>query len=280
MKRKVLGRGLDALLPRAPQGELFHLDLDRIRPNRFQPRAGFREEPLKELADSIRANGILQPLIVRPVGDTYELIAGERRWRAAQMAGLEKVPALVKSVTDERLLEMALIENIQREDLTPLETARGYQMLMEEYALTQEQVAQRVGKQRSSVANYVRLLKLPEIVRELLESGEIEMGHARALAGLDDPAQQEQLARKSAREKLSVRATERLVERLREGKSGNGRTARMRDPNVIAAEEKLRRSLGTSVRIFRGRKGGRIEIAYKSEEELDRIYSLLLEITS
>jgi len=281
MKRKVLGRGLDALIPTQTTGEaeMILVDIDRIRPNRYQPRQQFDRESLEELATSIRDNGVIQPLILRPDNGSYELIAGERRWRAAQLANLQRVPAVIKSVSDDRLLELALVENIQREDLGPLEVARGYRLLMDEYSFTQEQVSQRVGKKRSSVANHLRLLELGERVRQLLSQGKIEMGHARAIAGLKDPEAQEKLADRVARKGLSVRECERMVERARSGNGSPGPSgSKPKDPNVRAAEEALGRRLGTPVQILSGTKGGKIQIDYKSAAELHRIYDLILSI--
>jgi len=258
---------------------MIQVDIDRIRPNRYQPRQEFDRESLEELASSIRDNGVIQPLILRPDNGSFELIAGERRWRAAQLANLQRVPAVVKSVSDDRLLEMALVENIQREDLSPLEVARGYRLLMDEYSFTQEQVSKRVGKKRSSVANYLRLLELGEGVKRLLSEGRLEMGHARAIAGLKDHEAQEKIAERVARKGLSVRECERLVERTR---SANGSTVtgapRPKDPNVRAAEEALGRRLGTPVQILNGDKGGKIQITYRSAAELHRIYDLILSI--
>lgn len=280
MKRKVLGRGLDALIPggsRAPDSSLLMVDVDRILPSKYQPRQEFDRELLQELADSIRENGVIQPVILRGKGDRYELIAGERRWRASQLAGLQKIPAVIKSVTDERVLELALIENIQREDLNPLEMARGYQLLVEEHGLTQDQIAKKVGKKRSSVANYLRLLKLPEGVRGLLASGKLEMGHARALAGVEDGSIVDRLAKDVVARGLSVRQAEALVERLASQRKVESLPGPRRDPNVGAAEESLSRVLGARVSIQPTRRGGQIRIKYASSAELDRLYSLILQ---
>jgi len=286
MARKALGRGLDALLPQAAAesppsiiaagepavGSVPEVDIDRIRPNPRQPREHFNEEALESMAASLRERGMLQPLVVRQQGDGYQIIAGERRWRAAQRAGWHRVPVLVREATTLEALELALIENVQREDLNPLEEARAYEFLSSEAGLTQEQVAQRVGRERSTVANYVRLLALPERVQELLVDGGLSMGHARALLGLKGAGAQTRLAEAVAREGLSVRQTEARVRRDRATKPGAAASA---DPDTVAAQDRLSRSLGAPVNI-RGKEKGRIEIRFTSLEELDRLYEQLL----
>jgi len=279
-RRNVLGRGLDALIPSGP-AETFatgvsEIDIDRIQPNRHQPREHFDAEALANLAQSIRENGVIQPLVLRPSGDGFQIVAGERRWRAAQQAGLKRVPAVIKNVADERLLEVALIENIQRQDLSPLETAKAFRLLVTDHALTQDEVAERVGMKRSTVANYLRLLSLAEPVRRALEEGRLDMGHARALGGLDEPAAQAQAAKDVLGKGLSVRQTEALVQRLKEGQPEPAAPKPARDPNVAAAEKRLQTALGSRVRIVRKARGaGRIEIQFRSDEELDRLFAHL-----
>ena len=251
------------------------IDIDRIRPNRFQPRRRFQDVALDELAASIRATGILQPIIVRREGTVYELVAGERRWRAAQRAGLHKVPALVREIPDDRLLETALIENIQRQELNPIEEARAYSTLIEKLSLTQAQVAERVGRERSSIANFLRLLSLSEKVQGLVEEGTLTMGHARALAGMPGAKAQELAAELIVKKGMSVRETEAWVSRHTSDPSPPRQRPKL-DPNVAAAEKTLQQELGTMVRIQQGRGGkGRILIEFYSDAELDRLYSRL-----
>jgi ParB family chromosome partitioning protein len=235
---------------------------------------------LEELAQSIRANGVVQPLLIRPKGSRFELIAGERRWRAAQRAGLTKVPAVLRDVSDDKVLELALIENIQREDLNPIEEALAYRKLIETLGLTQETVAERVGRDRSYVTNYLRLLRLPEDIQQLVQVGRLSTGHARTLIALEDADVQRRLARRIIEQDLSVRATERLVRsRLDDRPTNKARAAaEPADANVRAAETKLRRQFGTQVRIVRtkGSTGGRIELEFYNPSDLDRLYSLLV----
>jgi ParB family chromosome partitioning protein len=276
-KRPALGRGLSALIPDpAPPsaGErALEVDSDLLRPNRFQPRTNIDEAKIDELARSIRSNGMIQPIVVRTIDGGYEIVAGERRWRASQRAGLLKVPVVVRDIPEERLLAAALIENIQREDLNPIEEAYAYRRLVDEYQLTQEQIADAVGKDRSSVANFLRLLKLPEEVRANLGSGALTMGHARALLGLPDEASQLRVARDIVAKNLSVRETEALVKKSTQPASA--KEPAQKDVHTRAAEEKLRFVLGTRVRIERQRKGGRIEIDFESEDELQRLFEAL-----
>jgi len=276
-KRPALGRGLSALIPDAagPAVDERSLDVDSdlLRPNRFQPRTAMDEAKIEDLARSIRANGIIQPIVVRRVEGGYEIVAGERRWRASQRAGLLKVPVVVRDIPDERLLAVALIENIQREDLNPIEEAHAYRRLSDEYQLTQEQIADAVGKDRSSIANYLRLLKLPQEVRAQVGSGALSMGHARALLGLPDEASQLRVSRDVLSKGLSVRETETLVKKGTE--PAPIKTPAEKDVHTRAAEERLRFALGTRVRIERKRKGGKIEIDFGSEEELQRIFEVL-----
>lgn len=285
MARKVLGRGLSALLgdeTKSPGGESFlEIDLDLIEPNSEQPRSRFTEEKLEELAQSIRANGIVQPIVVRRRGARYQIVAGERRWRAAQKAGLQKVPAVVKEVADDKLLELALIENIQRQELNAMEEARAYRNLIDTIGLTQEMIADRVGKNRTIITTFLRLLKLPKDVQKLVEEEKITAGHGRALLMITDGDSQKRLATKIIELSLSVRETEKAVKRI--GKENKESTEKELikpkiDANVRAAETKLRRQLGTRVDIFPDGKGtgGKIEIEYYSNSDLDRIYDLIL----
>jgi ParB family chromosome partitioning protein len=239
----------------------------------------FDQVSLEELAASMKREGVLQPIIVRPVGDgQYELIAGERRWRAAQIAGLLKIPALVREVDSDRVLEMTLIENLQREDLNPIESASAFRALIDDLGLTQQEVAQRIGKQRATVSNMLRLLDLPGPVKQKLRDGSVSTGHAKAIASLGTPQLQVRVADRIAREGLSVRETERLVKRMTDPPSTSvKRQTASRDPNIVAAEEKLQTALGTKVSIVQGKKGGRIELHFYSSEEMERVYQVLLE---
>jgi ParB family transcriptional regulator, chromosome partitioning protein len=281
-KRPALGKGLSALIPDAPEPRLgpLEVDVDRLSPNEFQPRGLVDDESLANLARSIKSNGVIQPIIVRKVGDRFQIIAGERRWRAARQAGLLRVPVVVREVAkgEERsLLEMALIENIQRENLNPIDEAHAYQRLSMEFRLTQEDIADAVGKDRSSVANYLRLLKLPDDVRADVAAGTLSMGHARALLALTDEADQRRTARDIIAQSLSVRETESLVKKIAEGGKPADRAQRARpaDVHTRAAEDRLRLALGTRVRIVRNGSRGRIEVDFGSEEELIRIYEQL-----
>jgi ParB family chromosome partitioning protein len=282
-KRQALGRGLSALIPDAPTPAPLPVardaeslvDLDLLAPNAFQPRSQFDETRLDELAQSIKANGLIQPIIVRKRGQGYEIIAGERRWRAAQRAGLLKVPVIVRDTPDEKLLEVALIENVQREDLNPIEEAQAYRRLTDEFGMTQEQVAIAVGKDRASVSNYLRLLKLPASVRDDVARGALAMGHARAILGLEAAEAQLRAARDVVKRALSVRETEALVRRLSAPPGPHVEARPAPDVHTRQAEEKLRFALGTRVRIVRAGKGGRVEIEFTSEDELHRIYEQL-----
>jgi ParB family transcriptional regulator, chromosome partitioning protein len=276
-KRPALGRGLSALIPDAAAPSLndrsLDVDTDLLRPNPFQPRTAIDETKIEELARSIRAHGIIQPIIVRRSGEGYEIVAGERRWRASQRAGLLKVPVVVRDIPDDRLLAAALIENIQREDLNPVEEAHAYRRLADQFHLTQEQIADAVGKDRSSVANYLRLLKLPGEVLAGLGSGALSMGHARALLGLPDDEMQLRVSRDVIGRNLSVRETEALVKKATQPPPE--KTPVEKDVHTRAAEERLRFALGTRVRIERKRKGGQIEIDFGSEDELQRLFEVL-----
>jgi ParB family chromosome partitioning protein len=278
-KRPALGRGLSALIPDAPPPpspeRALEVDIDLLRPNKFQPRTRMDDGRIEELSRSIRANGVIQPIVVRKADSGYEIVAGERRWRASQRAGLHKVPIVVRDIPDDRLLAAALIENIQREDLNPIEEANAYRRLADEFGLTQEQIAESVGKDRSSVANYVRLLKLPDAVRDHVASGVLSMGHARALLSLPDAATQLRIGQDVVDRKLSVRETEALVKRTLNPPPKKPEVDK--DVHTGAAEERLRFALGTRVRIERKGKGGRIEIDFGDENELHRLYEQLTE---
>src|SRR6185295_1765812 len=285
-KRPALGKGLSALIPDAPEppprSSPIEADIDRLEPNEFQPRLHVDDARLRELAESIKANGIIQPIVVRRVGDRFQIIAGERRWRAAKLAGLARVPISVRDVAsgqEQSLLEMALIENIQREDLNPIEEALAYKRLGDEFHLKQEDIATAVGKDRASVANHVRLLKLPDEVRTEVASGRLSMGHARALLSLADEADQRRMARDVIARSLSVRETESLVKKIVEGGTprGDAPAPKQTDVHTRAAEDRLKLLLGTRVRIVRHGARGRIEIDFVSEEELIRIFEQLTE---
>jgi ParB family chromosome partitioning protein len=280
-KRPALGRGLSALIPEAPAApppppeRTTEVDIDLLRPNRAQPRTAMDDARIEELARSIKSNGVIQPIIVRRADSGYEIIAGERRWRASQRAGLLKVPVVVREVPDDRLLAVALIENIQREDLNPIEEAQAYRRLADEYHLTQDQIAESVGKDRSSVANVMRLLKLPREIRENVGAGALSMGHARALLALPDENAQLRISREVVSRSLSVRETEAMVKKAVD--PAQPREEPQKDVHTRAAEEKMRFALGTRVRIVRRGKGGRIEIDFQNENELQRLYEHLTE---
>jgi ParB family chromosome partitioning protein len=283
-RRPALGKGLSALIPDAPEptrSGTMEIDIDLLSPNEQQPRLTMDDARLEELSKSIKSNGVLQPILVRRDGARYCIIAGERRWRAAQRAGLLRVPVVVREASqgDQQLLELALIENLQRENLNPVDEALAYQRLAEDFSLTQDQIAAAVGKDRSSVANLMRLLKLPEEIRGDLAAGALSTGHARALLPLPDGASQRQAAREVISRGLSVREAEALVKRLlAQGKSTQ--TAHSvdspKDVHTRAAEDKLRFALGTKVRIVRRGHGGRIEVDFSSEAELNRIYEYII----
>ena len=293
-KRPALGKGLSALIPdasdtlAAPRSSV-EVDIDQLEPNQYQPRAHIDDARLDDLARSIKANGVIQPIVVRRIEgalsarERYQIIAGERRWRAAQRAQLTRVPIVVKDVANtdrKRLLEMALIENIQREDLNPMEAAAGYQRLASEFHLTQDEIAAQVGKDRATVANYLRLLKLPEEVRGNVASGALSMGHARAIVALTAESDQRRLARDVVSRGLSVRETEALVKKEIDDQRGATTTPPIKtkkDVHTRAAEEQLRMSLGTPVEIKRKGKGGTIAIAFTNEHELQRLFEYMTE---
>jgi ParB family chromosome partitioning protein len=285
-KRPALGKGLSALIPDLPEppahAATLEADIDRLSPNEFQPRAVVDDDRLQELAQSIRANGVIQPIVVRKVGDRFQIIAGERRWRAARIAGLLRVPIVVKDVAvgqERSLLQMALIENIQRENLNPIDEALAYRRLADEFHLKQEEIATAVGKDRASVSNFVRLLKLPDEVRADVASGRLSMGHARALLSLSDHEDQRRIARVVVGRALSVRDTESLVKKIVENAAPAREQAAPKpvDVHTRAAEDRLKLLLGTRVRIVRSGNRGRIEIEFNSEDELIRIYDQLTE---
>ena len=280
-KRPALGKGLSALIPDAPEPRpsTLEVDIDRIVPNRFQPRGQMDDARLDDLARSITANGVIQPIVVRRDGDQFQIIAGERRWRAAQKAGLLRVPVVVREVSDGQdrsLLEMALVENIQRENLNPIDEAAAYRRLSDEFRLTQEEIAAAVGKDRASIANFQRLLRLPAEVQAEVASGTLSMGHARALLALGGEAEQRSVARDVIARNLSVRETEALVRKSSEGTKAKEPSApKPVDVHTRAAEDRLRLALGTRVRIVRQGPRGRIEIDFGSEDELIRLYDQL-----
>jgi len=280
-KRPALGKGLSALIPDAPDPRpgSIEVDIDRLSPNALQPRGQFDHASLEALARSIKATGIIQPIVARKVGDRFQIIAGERRWRAAQQAGLSRVPIIVRAVgagQERSLLEIALIENLQRENLNPIDEALAYRRLTEDFGLTQDAVAAAVGKDRATVANVLRLLKLPEEVRIEVAGGALSMGHARALLSLAAEGDQARLAREVIAKRLSVRETEALVKKLAaEGTPAPVLPARQTDVHTRAAEDRLKLALGTRVRIARRGNRGRIVIEFGSENELIRIYDLL-----
>lgn len=294
MARNALGRGLGALIrepePPAPaspqpievpvarsQAGPQQIDIDLIEPSPFQPRTNFREEALAELAQSIQSSGIIQPLVLRPVGSRFQLLAGERRWRAAQRAGLSRVPAVIREVDDESALEITLVENIQREDLNPVEEARAYQRMMDEFHLTQEEVADRTGKERTTIANAVRLLRLEEQVLDLIEEGRLSPGHGRALLAIADPKLRIVVSQRAARGGLTVRQLERLATRKTRA-AAIATEVRTIDPNTRAAIEELQRALGTRITLREPSKTrpGEIAIEYYDSDQLNGIYDRLM----
>jgi ParB family transcriptional regulator, chromosome partitioning protein len=287
-KRPALGRGLSALIPQTPApapaaaappdrapARAHELDIDLLVPNPRQPRTTIDEARLEELAQSIRSNGVIQPILVRLIGGRYEIVAGERRWRAAQRAGLLKVPAVIRDVADQHLLQVALIENIQRADLNPIEEAQAYRRLSDEMHMSQEDIAAAVGKDRATIANFVRLLRLPAEVRNDLAAQTLTMGHARALLALPDENTQRRVAREIIAKGLSVRETEALARK--ETAPAAPAVSPKPDPNTRAAEDQLKLALGTRTRIVRKRRGGRIEIDFGNEDELQRLFERLTE---
>ena len=281
-KRKALGKGLGALLPTGgatasiPGKRVFmQCPIEKITPNRYQPRKIFDETALAELTSSIKEKGVLQPLIVRSSGnDSYELIAGERRWRASQRAGLQQVPVVLKEVSDRESLEIAIIENIQRADLNPVEEAEGYRRLMDEFSYTQEELAGKVGKERATISNHLRILKLPEEVKKDIADGLLSLGHAKALLGLEKRGEIIEAKKAVIKKGLSVREAEALVKRARQG-SQKKKAATEIDNDLADLEERLKRHFGTKVRIARSGKKGKVEINFYSDEELDSLIEII-----
>ena len=281
MEKKALGRGLSALIPEKEieaaipdvREEVIYLPISQIKPSMYQPRTNFDETKLQELVASIKDKGIVQPILVRKGADGYELIAGERRFRAAKEAGLDKMPALIRMVDDANLLEISLIENLQREDLNPIEEGKAYRRLMDEFGLTQERVAEAVGKNRATVANILRLLSLPALIQGYVSRGNITGGHARALLSLKTEKTQLMLCNQIVKKGLSVRETERLVSEtlVRPIK----RKSKAIDPEIATIEEELQRLLGTKVRIMHGKKKGKVAIEYYSNTDLERLINIL-----
>jgi len=273
--KTALGKGLESLLPDKTQ-EIISIDITRIIPGDQQPRRVFRDAALRDLAASIKEKGVLQPVIVARTGDgTFRLIAGERRWRASGLAGLKKIPAIIKDVASADSLEIALIENIQREDLNPVETADAFHRLMQDFKLTQEELSAKVGKDRATVANYLRLLKLPEEIRTFLNDGSLSMGHAKAILSIEGKPNQLEAARRIIHKGLSVRETESLAKKLAAGEGKKKAVHQKKDAQIASLEEKLIRHLGTKVRILHKGKKGQIEIEYYSLDELDRLLDIL-----
>lgn len=277
MSRQALGRGLRSLIPQMDEisGDkqgVSHIQLNLITANPFQPRKEFDEEKLQQLADSIKQHGVLEPIIVRRYNGGYQIVAGERRWRACSLAGLESIPAIVKDLTDKEMTEIALIENLQREDLNAIEEAEGYRLLLEEFNLTQEEVAEAVGKKRSSITNALRLLNLDQQVKSLVSSGQLSKGHAKVLLSIEDVAERQHLAKRVIKEEISVRQLEKIIK----GKSKKPKpTKREQNPEVKVLQEELQRVLGTKVRLDYHQGKGKIEIEYYSDEELERILDFM-----
>jgi ParB family transcriptional regulator, chromosome partitioning protein len=289
LPRKALGKGLGALLPTRPPAPqpsqtapaapepLVTLPIESIQANPLQPRRVFQAERLAELAQSIRTSGIIQPLVVRLVGDRYQLVAGERRWRAAKLAGLQEVPVVVRNIPDEHLLEISLVENIQREDLNPIETAVAFDRLIRELHLNSDEVGQRTGKDRTTIINFIRLLQLPADLQQLVAERRLSAGHARCLIGLPTLELQREVAEKAVAQGWSVRQMERTTQKMLEGREPKHVDEVETDPNVRAAIQEMERVLGTRVRIVeKAKQKGRIEIDYHSADDLDRIYSAIV----
>ena len=273
--KTALGRGLESLLPEKGD-DIIRIEVGKVLPNEHQPRKIFKDEALKELSSSIKEKGVLQPVIVSRVGDgTFRLIAGERRWRAATLAGLKKIPALIKDVSPQDAIEIALIENIQREELNPIETADAFQSLLREFAMTQEELSQRVGKDRATIANYLRILKLPDEIKAFINSSSLSIGHAKALLALDGKQKQIAAARDIVKRGLSVRETEALCKKLSQPIQKKKKKEKL--PEVADLEDKLTRSLGTKVKVEYKGKGGKIEIEYYSLEQLDGLLEIMLQ---
>lgn len=283
VKRRGLGKGLSALIPEerqlnlmedeADKGTVVELDISSIEPNKEQPRKTFEKEPLEELKNSIKQYGLLQPLVVRKVGGKYEIIAGERRWRAAKEAKIKKVPCIIKEVDDTQALKLALIENIQRENLNPIEEAQAYKTLIDEYDLTQEEVALALGKSRSYIANTIRLLNLDDEIIEYISEGKITSGHGKVLLGIKDKRERIELAKGIVENKLNVRETEKIASKAK--KKVSSKVKMEKNPIISQIEEGLMRALGTKVSIITKKNGGKIEIEYYSDEDLQRIIEVI-----
>ena len=277
------GKGLEALFEQkkdefesaVSDGSVKLIDINKIEPNRNQPRKNFSEESLEELAESIRMYGVIQPIVVKKKDGFYELVAGERRWRASKIAGIMRIPAVVKDYENEKLFEIALAENLQREDLNPIEEALGYSRLSEEFGLNQEEIAQRVGKSRSAVANAIRLLSLDENIRALVKDGKLSAGHARAIIPVEDEYKRLEIAERIIDEELSVRETENIVKKLNSSKKEGSKPSKFNTSSYGRIEEKLKNILGTKVKLKSGKNKGAIEIEYYSDDDLDRIMSLI-----
>jgi len=275
LKKYNLGRGLDALIPKGDNLEGYIVaSINELKPNMFQPRKDFDDETISELASSIKEKGILQPLVVRTISGGYEIIAGERRWRAAQRAGITRVPVIIKEATDREVLELALIENLQREDLNPIEEAVAYQQLIDEFELTHEDVSQQIGKDRSTITNQLRLLKLPEEAKKALIAGDITAGHARAILSIESSAEAREALKAIQKQKLSVRKTEQLIQNISKRKKKDAKP-RSDDIYIRQITDELKKSLSTQVRIVDKHGKGKIEIDYYSNEELERLTSIL-----
>jgi ParB family chromosome partitioning protein len=276
LKKVTLGRGLDALIPTDKEVNGYILaDIDQIKPNAYQPRKEFDEDGIDELASSIKEKGIIQPLVGRKIGDSYEIIAGERRWRAAQKAGLKKIPIILKDASDSEILELALIENLQREDLNPIEEAIAYEQLIGDFGLTHEEISKRIGKDRSTITNQIRLLKLPERVKQAIKEGEISAGHARAILSIESQSKALEILDLIRRNKLSVRQTEKLVQGLIK-EQGADKKQNYIDPFLNNITEELKKVLGTQIRIIDRNGKGKIEIEYYSIDDLERIIEALM----
>ena len=275
MKKSNLGKGLDALIPKEEKLEGYTVaSINEVKPNASQPRKEFDEETISELANSIKEKGILQPLVVRTIENGYEIIAGERRWRAAQRAGVTRVPVIIKEASDREMLELALIENLQREDLNPIEAAVAYQQLIDEFELTHEDISQQIGKDRSTITNQLRLLKLPDEAKAALIAGDITAGHARAILSIESPAEAREALKAIQKQRLSVRNTEQLIKNISKRKKKE-RTTEPEDIYLKQILDELKNALSTQVRIVDKQGKGKIEIDYYSSDELERLTSIL-----
>lgn len=281
MERKGLGRGISALIPQrqevTEQDKIVFLRVEQVRPNPFQPREEINPQGLEELVQSIKEKGIIQPIVVRQAGEQYELIAGERRLRATKVLNINEIPALIKDASDEECLELALIENIQRQNLNPIEQAKAYQYLINKFGITQERVAQIVGKARVSITNILRLLKLPHEVQQEIKAGKLTFAHARVLLELEEPSEQKELSREIIANSLSVNELENIIRRKKQKGAKRTKSAQdSKNPHLSAMEGQLQHSLGTKVSIISGRKRGRIQIEFYSQEDLDRIFNMIV----